>query len=143
MISEESSAKPGIVLCPHYHFLLWNWKSMSSAVLVYDFLCLVQHYVCTTPAKPSLPRVIQKSLTINNSDGGMRNVLNIYVLEKQVSSFACKNIAIFVSLTCYQHTSPCNFVHVYFLILFLLYSKKRKLTSSQASNFNFLKKFLL
>ena len=42
MISEESSAKPGIVLCPHYHFLLWNWKSMSSAVLVYDFLCLVQ-----------------------------------------------------------------------------------------------------
>ena len=78
MISEDSSIKPGVLLCQPYCFLLWNWKSMSFAVLVCIWFFYVwfklEHYVCTTPAKPNLPRVIQKSLTINNSDGGMRNV---------------------------------------------------------------------
>ena len=77
MISEESSAKPGIVLCPHYHFLLWNWKSMSSAVLVYDFFMSGSNLnIMCVPRLPS--QVFQGSFkkvsTINNSDGGMRNV---------------------------------------------------------------------
>ena len=100
----------------------------------------LEHYVCTTPAKPSLPRVIQKSLTINNLDGGMRNVFMCWK-NKFPRLFAkiLPYLRVFdmLLLTYFNYIPTMQFCECRFSYHIFVKFQKRKLTSSQASNSDF------